>query len=139
MLKYLIAVSLYAFSGIAAANAVSNPAVTPIGYGSVLNLVIAMIAILGMIILSAYAMKRFNMMTWNKGPIKLLTGVSLGTKERIMLIEVGGQQLLIAVSPAGIETLHVFAEPINVDLEENKPSSAFVAALSKAMSKRTSL
>lgn len=36
-------------------------------------------------------------------------GVSLGTKERVVLLQVGKKQLLLGVSPGRVETLHVLA------------------------------
>lgn len=46
------------------------------------------------------------------GVIKVRSVVSVGNRERVALIEVGDQQLLVGVCPAQINTLHVFAEPV---------------------------
>ena len=44
----------------------------------------------------------------NNKHIKIINAVSLGTKEKIVLMEVNDVVLLIGATPNHIETLHVF-------------------------------
>lgn len=44
--------------------------------------------------------------------IKMLSSMPLGTRERLMLVEVGGKQILLGVTAAQINSLHVFDEPV---------------------------
>lgn len=44
--------------------------------------------------------------------LRLIGGISLGSKERIVLIQVGEQQLLVGVAPGSIQTLHVLEQPL---------------------------
>jgi flagellar protein FliO/FliZ len=46
------------------------------------------------------------------GPIEVIADVSLGAKERVVLVQVGGKQLLLGVAPGRVSTLHVLDEPI---------------------------
>ena len=39
-------------------------------------------------------------------------GISLGGKERIVLVQVGEQQLLVGVAPGSLRTLHVLDQPL---------------------------
>ena len=41
------------------------------------------------------------------GALKLVDALSIGARERILLVEVDGERLVIAVSPGRIEHLHV--------------------------------
>jgi flagellar protein FliO/FliZ len=41
--------------------------------------------------------------------------LALGTRERIVLVQVGGEQLLLGVAPGSVRTLHVLAQPLPVD------------------------
>jgi flagellar protein FliO/FliZ len=41
------------------------------------------------------------------GAIEIVSGVSLGAKERVVLLRVGDEQVLVGVSPAGMRCLHV--------------------------------
>lgn len=44
--------------------------------------------------------------------IKVLAGLSVGAREKIMLIDVGGKQLLLGVAPGRVSSLHCFDEPV---------------------------
>ena len=44
--------------------------------------------------------------------MKVLATLPLGTRERIVLIDAGGQQLLLGITPTQINTLHVFETPV---------------------------
>ena len=57
------------------------------------------------------------------GVIKILTTQSLGTKEKIALVEVNGQQLLLGITSSQIRTLYELHEP--VDLSETEGRSQF--------------
>ncbi len=46
------------------------------------------------------------------GPLRVLAGLSLGTRERVVLLQVGDTQLVLGVSPGRIQTLHVLSEPL---------------------------
>jgi len=52
--------------------------------------------------------------------IRCLESMPVGTKERVMLLEIGGTQLLVGVSPNGLRTLHVLATPI---VDDSPPSA----------------
>jgi len=41
------------------------------------------------------------------GAIEIVSGVSLGAKERVVLLRVGDEQVLVGVSPTGMRCLHV--------------------------------
>lgn len=66
--------------------------------------------------------------------IQTLTTVSIGLKEKISLIQIGDQQLLIGITPQSIQTLLVLETPIKQeDIEQQAP--AFQAILKKALNK----
>lgn len=87
--------------------------------GHLLNVALGLIAIIGLIFVLSHFVKRFGSGTFSgNSQLKILSSMPLGTRERIVLIDAGGQQLLLGITPTTINTLHVFAEPIVVD---NKP------------------
>ncbi len=69
--------------------------------------------VLAMVMLLAWVAKRFthSRMAGTQG-LRLLGGISLGSKERIVLVQVGDTQLLVGVAPGRLQTLHVLDEPI---------------------------
>ena len=56
--------------------------------------------------------------------MKIVAAMPLGTRERIVVIEVGGQQLLLGITATQINTLHVFSEPV-VDTQSVTGQSEF--------------
>jgi flagellar protein FliO/FliZ len=45
------------------------------------------------------------------GLIQVVSGISLGSREKVVLLRVGGEDVLIGVSPAGMRPLHVLKRP----------------------------
>ena len=55
----------------------------------------------------AWAFKRFNLSPQkNSGLIKVVGGMALGTRDRLMVVEIGEERLLLGLSPGRIEKLH---------------------------------
>lgn len=88
-----------------------------VGSGShLLNVTLGLIAIIGLIFALSLFVKRFGPGTFSANTqLKIISSMPLGTRERIVLIDAGGQQLLLGITPTNINTLHVFADPIVVD------------------------
>lgn len=61
-------------------------------------------------------------------PVRVLGVTRIGTREKILLIEAGKQQLLVGVATGNIRTLHTFDEPI-VDSSEVSGKSVDFASL----------
>ena len=77
------------------------------------QLVIGLIIVLFCIIVLAWLAKRFNQFkSSSTGVLQILGGVSMGARERVVLVQVGSSQLLLGVSPGGINTLHVLTQDI---------------------------
>ena len=57
--------------------------------------------------------------------IKMISAMPLGTRERIMLIDVGGKHILLGLTPTQINTLHVFEEPVVTASDKNVSNSDF--------------
>lgn len=86
---------------------------TALSTGSYVQMVLGLLFIVALIFAVAWMMKRlgrFQNAMGNK--MQLLGGLSLGQRERAILIQVGETQLLLGVAPGNVRTLHVFAEPV---------------------------
>lgn len=57
----------------------------------------------------------------NQGAIRQLTSLQLGPKERLVLVEVGQEQLLLGISHQQIRLLHKLNTPVTLPEQENKP------------------
>lgn len=83
---------------------------------SPLNLVLGLLFLLGLVLLAWWFVKRTGAAQWpGARAMKVVTSLPVGTRERVLLIEVGGQQLLIGVAPGRVNLLHRFEEPVVVD------------------------
>jgi flagellar protein FliO/FliZ len=76
--------------------------------GDILNWSIGLVIVLGLFFLLAWLMKKLSGGTVaGSGKMQILGGLSLGMREKIVLLKVGDQQLVLGVSPGRIEKLHV--------------------------------
>ncbi len=81
----------------------------PIGIGELLKVGGGLLVVVTAIVVTAALLKRLKSMhNANGAHMRIVDGISLSTRDRIMLLEVNHRRLLLGVSPGKIETLHVF-------------------------------
>ena len=121
------------------AEAVLSP---PDPMSSIVRVIFTLAGMIALIFLLAYFAKRLQGMNRSgvgglssQGKmIKTLATVSLGLKEKVSLIQVGEQQLLIGITAQSIQTLLVLDQPIKPeDIEQQTP--VFQAIFNKALNK----
>jgi len=102
--------------------------------GSYIDVIVGLGVVVGLIYVLAFFAKRLNGIAYaGKVPLKILGGVSLGTRERAVLVEVGGKHLLLGVAPGRVNTLHVFDEPVDMQ-REKRAEAAFADRLKQILS-----
>ncbi|OPX56804.1 flagellar protein FliO/FliZ [Oceanospirillum multiglobuliferum] len=81
---------------------------------SIEDIAISLAVVLLVIILLAWLAKRFvpNLTVVDRKAMKVLAVLPLGGKERILLVDVAGVQMVLGVSISGVNCLHVFSEPV---------------------------
>ena len=85
---------------------------TGIGLDPVFQVVSALGLIVLLIVGGGLAMRRFARQTpVSVSSLRVVASLSLGIKEKVVLIQVGDEQLLIGVTPGELRCLHVFDEP----------------------------
>ncbi len=100
-------------------------ATMPLDAGSLIQVAAWLVVVVGLILLSAWLFRRFSGVgTGGAGLIRVLTAISLGSRDRIALIQAGDKQILIGVSPGRINTLHVFDEPVMTPPPQNSSGVA---------------
>ena len=114
----------------------------PIGVGNYLQMFFGLFVIVALIVGMAWFMRRMsNMSGMAAGNLKVLGGISVGQRERIVLVQAGDTQLLVGVAPGEIRTLHVMDEPIVnkvTSTETNlKASTGFSEKLHAAIKNRS--
>lgn len=94
-------------------SAPDSPVRAPDTLGTIVSLGLGLVAVVAVIYGCAWIIRRMNGMTgMNNNAIKVVSVMAIGARERIALIEVGGQQILLGITPSAIRTLHVFDEPV---------------------------
>ena len=89
------------------------------------NLLGGLALILVLILGLSWFVKRFSQGGFMQNPtMKIVSSMPLGTRERLMLVDVGGKQLLLGVTATQIATLHVFDEPVVVQGDKTAPTNS---------------
>ena len=111
-----------------------SPVRAPDTLGTILSLGLGLVAVVAVIYGCAWIIRRMNGMTgMNNNAIKVVSVLAIGARERIALVEVGQQQILLGITPSTIRTLHVFDQPV-VDAG-NAGSSDFARKLQSMIGK----
>lgn len=102
--------SLSAAAGSCAAQASESlPAAPGVSFGTMLQTFAGLALILGLFLGAAWLAKRLgvgNALTTGHGPMRVVGGLSLSPRERILLVEVGDTWLVVGVAPGQMRTLH---------------------------------
>jgi flagellar protein FliO/FliZ len=86
--------------------------------GTYLQATLALLLILGLLFGTAWlARKLSGGKGFGQGGMKIVGGVALGPRERIVLVEVGDSWLVIGIVPGQIRTLHQLPKGSDVDIE----------------------
>ncbi|MEP3563284.1 MAG: flagellar biosynthetic protein FliO [Marinobacter sp.] len=86
---------------------------TPDTVGMIVSLGLGLVAVIAVIYGCAWLIRRMTGMAgMNNNAIRVVSVLAIGTRERIALVEVGGQQILLGITPGSIRTLQVFDEPV---------------------------
>ncbi len=64
-----------------------------------------------------------------RGQMKVLSILPLGGKEKIILVDVAGTQMVLGISAAGVNCLHVFTDPVVLDHQLSSRTQGFQAIL----------
>jgi len=91
--------------------------------GQLGQLLVGLLLVIGLIFLMAWAVRRIQNITPRGGQIiKLVASQALGPRDRLLLVQVGSEQILLGLSAGRITPLHVLAEPVH--LPDGEPASA---------------
>ncbi len=113
-----------------------RPLSEPVGLGDYLKMFAGLAVILVLIGGMAWTMRRMGRFsTGAQGALRIVAGLSLGQRDRVVLLQVGKEQILVGVSQTGVRRLHKLESPI--DAEAARPAEAagesFAARLAAAL------
>ena len=117
--------------------AVAAPAVGSGVAGQLTQLVLGLLLVLGLIFFLAWLLRRVQ----QAGPagkgqvIELIGSRALSPRDRLLLVQVGNEQILLGLSPGTITALHVLKEPVEVPSTSEKATPEFAQHLLKILGK----
>ena len=124
-------------TGNAAPAAATAPMVNSGVAGQLTQLVFGLLLVLGLIFFLAWLLRRVQ----QAGPagkgqvIELIGSRALGPRDRLMLVQVGNEQILLGLSPGTITALHVLKEPVEVPSTSEKATPEFAQHLLRILGK----
>jgi len=103
-----------------AATAAVAPAAGSGVAGQLAQLVLGLLLVLGLIFFLAWLLRRVQQAgPTGKGQVIDIVGSrALGPRDRLVLVQVGNEQILLGLSPGTITALHVLKEPVQVPSSE---------------------
>ena len=137
VLGFLLALPLSVLAAEPVATAAATPAVSSGVAGQLTQLVFGLLLVLGLIFFLAWLLRRVQ----QAGPagkgqvIELIGSRALGPRDRLMLVHVGNEQILLGLSPGSITALHVLKEPVQVPASSEKATPEFALRLMELMGK----
>jgi len=83
--------------------------------GQLTQLVLGLLLVLGLIFALAWLLRRVQQTGPRQGQvIELISSRALGARDRLVLVQVGNEQILLGLTPGRITPLHVLKEPVQV-------------------------
>ncbi len=120
------------FSMIAVADeavVVGASSIEPLSRANLSQWSIGLLFVLLLILFGAWLLKRFVVSgPGSNKPLNVLSGISLGGREKVVLIQAGEQRLLLGVSPGRVVKLHTFNKGELTSFEPS-PSPCFQDSL----------
>ena len=123
MVGLLVALPLGAWAAepVAQAAAAAAPVGSGLG-GQLTQLVLGLLLVVGLIFVLAWLLRRVQQVgPGNAQVIEMIGSRALGPRDRLVLVQVGEEQILLGITPGRITPLHVLKTPVNVD--QSKPAT----------------
>ncbi|MEX5504478.1 flagellar biosynthetic protein FliO [Pseudomonas putida] len=122
---------------LAAATPAATPATAPGSLGGQLaQMVFGLLLVVGLIFFLAWVLRRMQSTAVKGGQVIEIVGSrAIGPRDRLLLVQVGKEQILIGHTPGSIEALHVLAEPLEVPAGARQATPEFAQRLMELMGK----
>lgn len=115
--------------------AAEPPAVS--GGGALLQGLFGLVIVLGALAVFFWFLRRFSPgQTGAQGVVKVIGGVMVGPRERLVVVEVGDTWLLLGVGGGQVNTLHTLPRPANYVPSPQDPLPGFADKLKDLLPKR---
>ena len=113
MAGLLLALPLSALAAEPVAQVAAAPAVGSVS-GQLTQLVLGLLLVIGLIFVLAWLMRRVQRIGPGNGQVIELVGSrALGPRDRLVLVQVGEEQILLGITSGRITPLHVLKTPVD--------------------------
>ncbi len=104
--------------------------------GQLTQLVLGLLLVVGLIFALAWLLRRVQAAgPRNNQLIELLGSRALGPRDRLLLVQVGKEQILLGITPGRITPLHVLKEPVQVPASAQQATPEFAQRLMELLGK----
>ena len=106
-----LSVGVLAFSLLAANARAAEVETTGVSGSAIVQMLIGLALIIGILFVAAYLVRKLNggPRFGQSGPLRIVGGLAIGARERIVVVEIGETWLVVGVVPGQIKTLHTLA------------------------------
>ncbi len=109
--------------------------IDPVSQSYMMKLTGGLLLVVAIIFSIGWILKRLNLTQQSQGGIlRVVAGLSVGSRDRIVLVQVGDEQILVGLSPGRMEKLHTLEKPVSVE-ESASPISPFAQKINQLMGK----
>jgi len=105
-----------------------------VGFQSAAQVALSFALVVGALLLLTWILRRVTRLQSNalRG-LRVVGGLSVGMRERIVLLEAGDRQILVGVAPGFLRTLHVFDRPLSSEEADFERDTSFSTRLKRAL------
>lgn len=110
----------------------SAPPPPPPAGGGMLQALAGLLVVVGLIFLLAWAARRIGLQRLTgSGVVKVVSSTAVGTRERVVVVEVAGSWLVLGVTASQVNTLHTLpAQAAGAAAASGQPASPMVGMFS---------
>lgn len=114
----------------------SAPALDALGVGNIVQMLAGLAVVLGLVFGLAWFMRRFGRVSFGgNSSVRVIGALSMGARERVVLVQAGDTQVLVGVAPGRVQALHVLDKPVDVAQGQAGAQTGFAERLRQVMSR----
>lgn len=99
---------------------------------AIMQMLLGLALVVVVILVLAWVLRRFSNLHHSHQKMKVVSSLSLGTRERAVLIEVGDRQLLLGVASGSVSLLASFPEKVITSVPKSEFSKTLKASIKES-------
>lgn len=121
----------------AVAHAADSASASSSAAGNLVQVTLGLLVVLGLMAASAWLLRRFNAAKCiSAAHVKIIGGVSVGSRERIVVVEIADQWIVVGVAPGRVNALSTMPRQEITAVTDAAPAKNFSTWLAQTIEKR---